>query len=441
MIESVCTVPGPAISHALTAPDAGRDGPTANSDFARLLARSAAPAGERGADDGAAAAHAGPVKDAQKPNQDSSDAAVPASIDLATLIPFPPQVAPPASVETPPANAVDELTGAGFDRNRGDVASPGALQATLAAIPAPTDMSSPLDPLAPANAAAGSLQARFGAVNTPPAKHSAKTLPVTLAPAAVRFNAAVPPVAVAPATSDDPSRPTSEAGASPSTAESLAAAAGPMTAQLPGHVTGDPFAPESANDANHGVRGRDELRPAAASTTEAGNLAAFVPGALSGPVSSGPQPNHASTLLVATPVDSSAWSKDFGQHVIRLAVDGQPSAEIHLNPPEMGPIRISIEIRGQEATINFAAAHADTRGALENALPALRELFAANDLSLGGTHVSSQAFSQNPSPRDGNQSGATVRNFVLHEDGADASLAALPSPRSSPLRPGVDLFA
>ena len=151
--------------------------------------------------------------------------------------------------------------------------------------------------------------------------------------------------------------------------------------------------------------------------------------------------NHAGTVLVATHIDTPSWSKDFGQHVIRLAVDGQPGAEIHLNPPELGPIHISIEFKGQDATINFAASHAHTRVALECALPALRDMFAANDLSLTGANVSSDSFSQNPSsPHDERQAAHPQRHAhaLRASDDAAANMGAVRIPVDGAR---VDLFA
>jgi len=112
--------------------------------------------------------------------------------------------------------------------------------------------------------------------------------------------------------------------------------------------------------------------------------------------------------LVPTHLDSPAWSKDFGQHVIRLAIAGQPTAEIHLNPPDLGPIKVLIDMRGAETTLQFSAEHATTRDALEASLPRLREIFAAGGINLAHADVDDQpqpqsqrqseaGFSQNPS--------------------------------------------
>jgi len=149
------------------------------------------------------------------------------------------------------------------------------------------------------------------------------------------------------------------------------------------------------------------------------------------------------TLLVPTRLDSPAWSKDFGQHVIRLAVEGQPAAEIHLNPPELGPIRVLIEMNGQDATLQFTAEHAHTREALEGALPRLREMFSAGALTLTGAEVAGQTFSHhssNPQERPPDQTLINrqgMRSLAV----VDISPVSLVSARSLAGRSGVDLFA
>ena len=151
----------------------------------------------------------------------------------------------------------------------------------------------------------------------------------------------------------------------------------------------------------------------------------------------------AATLLVAAHVQSPAWSKDFGQQVIRLAMDGQPAAEIHLNPADWGPIRVAIDIRGQEAVLQFSAAHGQTREALENALPRLREMFAADNLSLTGANVGAGSFSQQSSNSHGQRFDhpyATPQNERPKVVNAELARPIVrPRPDGSHSR--VDLFA
>lgn len=154
-------------------------------------------------------------------------------------------------------------------------------------------------------------------------------------------------------------------------------------------------------------------------------------------------PSGTATLLVPTHVDSPAWSKDFGQHVIRLANEGRPAAEIHLNPPELGPIRVSIELKDQGATLQFSAEHLQTREALEAALPRLREMFAGNNLTLTGASVSAGSFSQHFS---GSPQHAFDQSPSSHGNGrtttTDTTIpAGVDSPRQRAGASRVDLFA
>jgi flagellar hook-length control protein FliK len=151
-------------------------------------------------------------------------------------------------------------------------------------------------------------------------------------------------------------------------------------------------------------------------------------------------------ILVPTHVENPGWTKDFGQHVIRLAVEGQPAAEIHLNPPDLGPIRVSIEMKGQDATLQFVAAHPQTREALEGSMPRLREIFAGSNITLASADVASKSFSDQsfgsngqrfPQPSAAELTSQNSRTARI-DDTAPVSAIASRSPAS---RSRVDLFA
>jgi flagellar hook-length control protein FliK len=189
----------------------------------------------------------------------------------------------------------------------------------------------------------------------------------------------------------------------------------------------------------------DELRPPTVNEVEmvaganpAAGTAAQAHG-LHGPSLSGPT----ATLLVPAHVDSPAWSRDFGQHVIRLTTQGQPTAEIHLNPPDLGPIRVSIEVQGRDATLQFSAAHPQTREALEAALPRLRDMFAAGSLTLVSASVGSESFPQHASGGHGQrfdqpQAAPMIWHSLAIDDTVSTAIAA---PRTPAGGSRIDLFA
>ena len=82
-------------------------------------------------------------------------------------------------------------------------------------------------------------------------------------------------------------------------------------------------------------------------------------------------PANAVEVTVQTHFDDPGMAEEGLLHVGQLARDGIGGASLHLNPAEMGPIRVQITLDGQQARIDFAATHAATRELLEASLAPL----------------------------------------------------------------------
>lgn len=135
---------------------------------------------------------------------------------------------------------------------------------------------------------------------------------------------------------------------------------------------------------------------------------------------------------------------------VQFMVTGQlQQAELHLNPVDLGPVRITLDVSGDQASLHLAAAHALTREGLQRALPELREALASQGLSLGqaevGTHAGQgrgegHAQAQERASQAWGGSGGATR----HGDGAgsDGAIALRPAaPRARALRGMLDLYA
>jgi len=106
---------------------------------------------------------------------------------------------------------------------------------------------------------------------------------------------------------------------------------------------------------------------------------------------------------IAMPLSHPQWPQALGQHVLHLSqtgVQGPQTAELRLDPPELGPLRISIELHQSVAHATFVSAHAPVRHAVEHALPQLQEQLAQAGISLGQTSVSDQGGAQQDSAQD-----------------------------------------
>jgi flagellar hook-length control protein FliK len=147
------------------------------------------------------------------------------------------------------------------------------------------------------------------------------------------------------------------------------------------------------------------------------------------------------------PVHSAAFAPELAERVTLLAVDGVQTAQLELNPAEMGPVQIDIVVDAGRAEITFQAAQADTRQALERALPDLAGALREQGLTLagGGVFQQSQQGSSSDSPDDeGRRSGnAGVRGTSSRSapDAIDVATAALSRRGVAPPRGLLDTFA
>jgi hypothetical protein len=97
--------------------------------------------------------------------------------------------------------------------------------------------------------------------------------------------------------------------------------------------------------------------------------------------------HNAISRPVHTPVGSAAWADEVGTRVVMMTESGNHTASLKLSPEHLGPLEINITVRDDKASVWFGAAHADTRAAIETALPRLREMFEAQGLSLADAGV------------------------------------------------------
>ncbi len=115
------------------------------------------------------------------------------------------------------------------------------------------------------------------------------------------------------------------------------------------------------------------------------------------PATAGPAPVPPATAAMPVsmpPIGVAPGADGFGEalgdRVIMMAGQRIQSADIRLNPAELGPLRVHVSVDDGTVSVNFHAQHAVTRDAIEQALPRLRELLGDNGLALGDASVSDQ---------------------------------------------------
>jgi len=91
---------------------------------------------------------------------------------------------------------------------------------------------------------------------------------------------------------------------------------------------------------------------------------------------------------LALPADLDAGFDDgFGTRIAWMAEQRVGHAEIRLNPANVGPIEVRVQLDGTRVNAEFHSAHAEVRQALEASLPRLREMLGQHGLQLGQADI------------------------------------------------------
>lgn len=139
------------------------------------------------------------------------------------------------------------------------------------------------------------------------------------------------------------------------------------------------------------------------------------------------------------------WSEAVVDRVMWLSSQNLKSAEIQLDPAELGRLEVRVNLSQEQAQVTFASPNASVRDALEGQMHRLRELFAQQGMNLADANVSDQSMNrgwQNQEQGDGSRRGGGGRDGLLAGD--DASLTAPQEIRSERLSMGrglVDYYA
>ncbi len=169
-------------------------------------------------------------------------------------------------------------------------------------------------------------------------------------------------------------------------------------------------------------------------------------------------PSHAMPLMAATPTPTAAqaaaiatvnaplgtpdWQQTVSQHITMFTRQGQQTAELRLNPENLGQVQITLKMDDNQAQLQMVSAHSHVRAALEAALPMLRTQLAESGIQLGQSSISSENFAgqqQSSSQQQQSARQTPTGGQAAPEDELPAVPASLQS-RVSGSR-AVDIFA
>lgn len=94
------------------------------------------------------------------------------------------------------------------------------------------------------------------------------------------------------------------------------------------------------------------------------------------------------------PMHQAGWSEAVVDRVMLLSSQNLKSAEIQLDPAELGRLEVRISVNQEQTQVTFASANAGVREALEGQMHRLREMFAQQGMNLLDVNVSDQSLNR-----------------------------------------------
>ncbi|MCI0733467.1 MAG: flagellar hook-length control protein FliK [Methylococcaceae bacterium] len=113
----------------------------------------------------------------------------------------------------------------------------------------------------------------------------------------------------------------------------------------------------------------------------------------------------APVLTLERAVTEPEWKDDLGNRIFWMARNSMAAAELKVNPPQMGPVEVRINLQQDQMNVVFASQNAAVRDAIEAAIPRLREMLGGHQVNLMHVEVSNSFADQHRQQPNGEGGG------------------------------------
>lgn len=117
--------------------------------------------------------------------------------------------------------------------------------------------------------------------------------------------------------------------------------------------------------------------------------------------------NGAGNYIAASP-GKSGWDQAISQKVVWMVGSGEQSATLNLNPPDLGPLQVVINVNNDKADTTFISQNVEVRKALEEGMSTLRDMMGQAGVELGQTNVSTNSQAQQSFEQASKQAGRSI---------------------------------
>lgn len=133
-----------------------------------------------------------------------------------------------------------------------------------------------------------------------------------------------------------------------------------------------------------------------------------------------------SRIAIATPlaqvqaqvpagVGQPKWQAAIAERIAFMSSQKITSAEIRLDPPELGPLQVKVHITQDQASVSFTSQNAVVREALDQTAFRLRDMFNSEGINLVDVDVSDQSFANQPDSEQGSSAHGHAEDEVEEE--------------------------
>ncbi len=175
---------------------------------------------------------------------------------------------------------------------------------------------------------------------------------------------------------------------------------------------------------------RNDTAPA--ESFAAAKRAADVAGGPASNATNSTEQSNSANLEIDTPVQDAQWSQALAYRVQFMAQEGIQRAQVQLNPAELGPMEITVDVADDVAKVQITAENAATREAVEQAVPRLREMMALSGFNDTGVDLSQGT-------DDFNESSAFAESLNGSDTGAGGDRASRDGEKSAETQPNANI--